>query len=103
MLKSIPSKLLSEWHAYYNLEPFGEWRGDYRAGMIASVLAEIHRDKKKRKRPFTVDDFMPRFGRRKKQQASPRKQTVEEQRNVLMAIAAAFGVKKKDKKDKGAK
>lgn len=33
---------------------------DYRAAMICSILAEIYRDRKKRPRAFTPDDFMPR-------------------------------------------
>lgn len=29
---------------------------------VCAVLANIHRDKKKRKKPFTVADFMPKGG-----------------------------------------
>ena len=32
----------------------------YRAAMICSVIAEVNRDPKKRKRAFTPDDFMPK-------------------------------------------
>lgn len=42
-----------------SIEPFGE-RGNYfRTGILASVIANVHRDKKKRPRPYDPSDFMP--------------------------------------------
>lgn len=35
-------------------------RGDYRAALVCSVIAEVYRDRKHRSKPFTPDDFMPR-------------------------------------------
>ena len=35
-------------------------RLDYRSAMICSILAEINRDRKRRPRPFSPDDFMPK-------------------------------------------
>lgn len=32
---------------------------DYRAGVIASLLANIHRDPKKQRQPYTPHDFFP--------------------------------------------
>jgi len=43
--------------AYAQLEPFGERQADWRAGMLASVLANLHR--RKRGRRFKPEDFMP--------------------------------------------
>lgn len=48
-----------EWEAYQRLEPFGEERADLRAGVIAAVIAEVNRDRKKRKKPYRADDFFP--------------------------------------------
>jgi hypothetical protein len=45
--------------AYASIEPFGEERADVRAGIIASVIANVNRDRKKRPEPFSVQDFMP--------------------------------------------
>jgi hypothetical protein len=45
--------------AYASLEPFGEERADVRAGIIAAVIANANRDRKKRPDPFTPADFMP--------------------------------------------
>lgn len=33
---------------------------NYRGAMICSILAEGNRDRKKRSKPFTPDDFMPK-------------------------------------------
>jgi hypothetical protein len=43
---------------YYNLEPFGEIQSEYRAGLVASTVANTARDTKKRKEPFKADEFM---------------------------------------------
>jgi len=38
-----------------------EQRGlDFRAAMICSVIAEVNRDRKRRPKPFTPDDFLPK-------------------------------------------
>ena len=45
--------------AYEVMEPFGE-KGDYlRAGALASLTANIHRDTKKHREPFAPEDFFP--------------------------------------------
>jgi len=51
--------------AYFKLEPFGEDRADLRAGIIASTIANVHRDSKKRRKPYTPQDFMPKFEQKK--------------------------------------
>lgn len=33
---------------------------NYRTAMICSIIAEVNRDHKKRKKPFTPNDFMPK-------------------------------------------
>jgi hypothetical protein len=47
--------------AYYSLEPFGEERGDLRAGIIASTIANRHRNPKEEKRAYAPADFAPKF------------------------------------------
>ena len=34
-------------------------RQDFRAGVVCSTLANIHRDEQRRPKPFTPEDFMP--------------------------------------------
>ena len=35
-------------------------RLDYRSAMVCSILAEINRDRKRRIKPFSPEDFMPK-------------------------------------------
>ena len=62
LLASISSRELTEWQAFYQLEPFGEERDDLRAGIVASTVANTARDPKQHREPFLPRDFMPRFG-----------------------------------------
>lgn len=50
------------WAAYAEIEPFGETRADLRSAIIASVIANANRNSKKHPKPYTPDDFMPKFG-----------------------------------------
>lgn len=61
LLSSMSARELSDWIAFARVEPFGEERADLRSGIIASVIANAHRDRKKRAQPYTPADFMPRF------------------------------------------
>jgi len=57
MLARIDSKELSEWMAYYELNPFGTVRDDLQAGIVASTIANVNRGKNDKS--FTPSDFMP--------------------------------------------
>ncbi|NBT49947.1 MAG: DUF4035 domain-containing protein [Marivivens sp.] len=57
----MSSSDVAEAMAYCSIEPFGEWREDYRAALICSVLANIHSGTKSKK--FSAKDFMPEFGK----------------------------------------
>jgi Protein of unknown function (DUF4035) len=56
----IDSGEFSEWMAYAALEPFGPIREDERAGVVASVTANVNRDSKTKRDPFVSTDFFPR-------------------------------------------
>jgi Ser/Thr protein kinase RdoA (MazF antagonist) len=47
--------------AYYGVEPWGPERTDLGFGIVASTLANIHRDPRKSD-PFTPSDFMAKWG-----------------------------------------
>jgi hypothetical protein len=61
MLSRIPSRLLTEWVAYYGLEPFGQERENMHAGLVASAVYNVNRDPKKRRKAFSPADFMLEF------------------------------------------
>ncbi len=57
MLRAMSARQFEEWAAFYSQEPWGDFRADLRAGIVASTLANIHR--KPRAPAFTPLDFMP--------------------------------------------
>lgn len=57
----MSSKEFAEWMAYAQIEPFGDERADLRMAILASLIANVNRDPKKRSTPYEVSDFMPRF------------------------------------------
>lgn len=61
LLQRISSKELTEWMVFYNIEPFGEGQAALRAGIIASLIANVNRDTKKKITPFTPFDFIPKI------------------------------------------
>jgi hypothetical protein len=59
MLDSVPSRLVAEWRAYAQLEPFGPGRDDLRSGVIASAVANGLISRKGRRRAWGPVDFFP--------------------------------------------
>lgn len=59
MLAGMSSRELSEWMAYYEIEPFGEWRADVRSAIVAMTVAAANRGK--RQGAPKLEDFMPKF------------------------------------------
>lgn len=86
LLARIDSQELTEWMAYYSLEPWGTESEDLRTGIIASTIANVNRDPKKQKKPFTPQDFMPIWDKPKKQE-----QTVEEQKKIIEMWKSILG------------
>lgn len=89
MLREMSWFEFLEWEAFYQLEPFGEIRDDYRAAQIESALYNVWRDTKKHPQPFPIQDFLLKFGEEPK-----KKQTVEEQKSMLLMIAATYSGEK---------
>lgn len=81
--QEIDSREFVEWQAYFGLDPFGEDRADLRAGIIAMTIANSQRAKGTR--PFTAQEFMPTFGRRRPRE----EQTPQQMLAVFRQIAAA--------------
>jgi hypothetical protein len=70
--------------AYFQIEPHGEERADYRAGLITSTIANIVR--KKGSKPHKPEDFMPKFGEREEPE-----QDWQQQLRMVKTLNAAFG------------
>lgn len=61
LLDSIDAEELQEWIGHYETDPWDEQRADLRAGVIASVIANVN----SRKRRFSPSDFVSRYRARK--------------------------------------
>ena len=94
MLSQMPSRLLTEWVAYDQIDPIGLERGDLQAGIIAAVVAEVNRDRKRRSRPFHPVDFMPFH-----EKGPGKEMTPDEILQKVVAINQALGGKDLRKKD----
>lgn len=57
----MPERHLAEYELFYQEQPFGLWREDYRTAQISYMLALINRDPKKS--PPKLTDFLPHFNR----------------------------------------
>ncbi|MDH3000605.1 hypothetical protein A1D23_09250 [Chelonobacter oris] len=55
----MPEPHLREYQQFYQEQPFGLWRDDYRSAQIAYLLAAVNSDPKKS--PPKLTDFMPFF------------------------------------------
>jgi hypothetical protein len=81
--------------AFWRLTPRQFAALSARAALVASVIANVNRDTKRKPQPFTVADFLPptpeaqRKAKAKKKQA----QSIEQQAALLQALTAAWGRK----------
>jgi hypothetical protein len=57
-IEAMPMSEYLEWQEFYAIEPFGLQVDDAFHAHQISVLANIKRDAKKRKEPFSIRDFL---------------------------------------------
>lgn len=86
--KEIDSKELTDWKAYYQIEPFGVEQDYIQAGIISSVIANVNRGKNST--PYKPSDFVPSSFKAQIQ----KKQSVEDIKFMFQQMA-----KKKPKKE----
>lgn len=84
----MSSHEFAEWMAFFTLQPFGEWRDDFRFASLQALIADVNRDPKKSK-PFTQESFMPDFERAIDEQEE-QEETPEHER-VWQKIRGVFG------------
>jgi hypothetical protein len=87
----MSSNEFAEWRAYDRINPFGERRADLRAGVVAAVVANANRGK--RRKAFRPEDFMPTF-----EDQSTEAKTSDELLHKVEMLNAAFRGKDKRKK-----
>jgi hypothetical protein len=59
LLQTISSDEIAEWAAYYQLDPFGSYRGDLQTANVAMWIAQVNA---KKGHTFKLADFMLKFG-----------------------------------------
>lgn len=70
LLRRLSREELVEWMAFAEVEPFGSKFEEYLAALVASVVAEVNRNKKKRGRPFAPSEFFQDWGEPDKNKAT---------------------------------
>lgn len=83
MLRKLTAKQFAGWEHFAQLEPFGEFRADYRAALIAQTIANVHRGTRE---SYSIEDFKLQFD----DQTGKNKQTPEFQLVIARAIAAGY-------------
>ncbi|MCK9061029.1 DUF4035 domain-containing protein [Haemophilus influenzae] len=61
-IDEMPESHFQEYMLFYEEQPFGLWREDYRTTQISHLLASIHRDPKQK--ATTLSDLMPFFNKK---------------------------------------
>lgn len=84
LLERIPSPELSEWMAYFAIEPFGPLRDDLHAGTIAATTANAAWGKKSKS--WSPEDFFPNLV----DQVERRPQTPQEMKDAMERVAIIF-------------
>ena len=78
--------------AFEQLEPFGALADDFRLGQLCALLANVHRDPKRRSQAFAPEDFMPALAAARRAAApKPRQLSAEERSRAIdrLLMAAA--------------
>lgn len=86
MLAGAPPEMLDRWMAYYQVEPFGQARGDLQAGMICASLHNIAMAKAGEVGDRSPGDYLLKFGEEESERDAP---TVEELETKLSVWAQA--------------
>ncbi|AWX14505.1 hypothetical protein CEP49_08190 [Mergibacter septicus] len=60
-IEEMPESHFQEYMLFYEEQPFGLWREDYRTAQISHLLASIHRNPKQK--ATTFNDLMPFFNK----------------------------------------
>lgn len=91
MLGRMDSRELSEWLAYYKLEPFGQDRQDAGPAIVAHTIANIHRPADSD--PYPLSAFFPRIidGDDQPDDNQEEHMNPQEQLSMVEMLNAAFG------------
>jgi hypothetical protein len=84
----MSSRELMEWMVYYQMEPFGPAREDYRAALVSTVVANSQGNK------TTTDDFIKPFQFDKPKEVVEEGQYDSKQQRMMALFKSMAGAKK---------
>ena len=84
----MSSREFAEWMAFGTLEPWGFESDNWRAALIAAMVANTVRDPKKKRKPYQPEDFMPQMGKDKEPPSQ------DDLRSKIDQFMVAFGGKR---------
>lgn len=58
LMRGMSSLEYTHWLELYGKEPIGPERGDYHAAQVATMLANVNRDPKRRIGPYRLSEFL---------------------------------------------
>src|SRR5262245_10922803 len=85
---------MKEWAVLESIEPYGEMGNYLRTATVCALLANIHRDPKKRNNEFTPADFMPTVYKIEHVSQQPKGMSLDEAFEYMYAIAIRNDKKK---------
>ena len=91
MLRSMTAHQLREWLVFMDKEPFGEDREDIRNGIIVQTLLNIHRDRKRKPKAFTLAECVVPGGDAFSAKVARPRQSWQEMKMIAMFLAPNQG------------
>lgn len=85
----MSSHEFSEWMAFSQLQPFGEWRDDFRMATLAAVIVNAMTRTKESDKVYSAQDFMPDF--EKELDAAAAQEQISEPERTWHKVRAIFG------------
>jgi hypothetical protein len=94
----MPLALLYEWAEYAELEMLSDVALDAHLADLRCMVANVHRDRRKRKQPYPLRDFL--FLKDKR---APKRQTPDQMKQVLKTMSAMHNAALEQKKRRAKK
>ena len=98
-MDQLTSAQVTEWEAHDQLDPIGKWRDEYSFAvldsLIINIVSRLYAKKGHTPKEVLPTEFMPNWSGEKK---IARKQSVEEMKQALMALAKSVSKRADPKK-----
>ncbi len=86
----MSSSEFAEWIAFFQLQPFGEWRNDYRTATLMALISNVMTRTKDSDPVKAPSDFMEQFDFEKALEAREAQEEIPEHERVWNKVKSAF-------------